>query len=141
MLISPLDGNTETTKVLFLKKAWVWLKTHWYLPVLLVLLFLTHFSGRARVNKVLKMFEASKQSYEKQIGVINQSHKQELEKQEQLYNTYLNTMKKLQKEHNINLDSLEKDKRVELNKMVKKYKGTPEELAKELSEIFGVESV
>jgi hypothetical protein len=126
--------------MLFLKKAWVWLKTHWYLPVLLVLLMLTYFSGRARVNKVLKMFEVSKQSYENQIDVINQSHKQELEEQVKLYSTYLDTMKRLQKEHNINLDSLEKDKKIELDKMVKKYKGSPEELADDLSEMFGVKN-
>jgi len=126
--------------VTVLKKAWVWFKTHWYLPLLLVLLAVTYFSGRARVNKVLKMFDASKKSYEDQIKVINESHEQELKKQEELYNTYLETMKRLEREHNINLDSLEEEKKKKLDEMVKKYKGTPEELAKDLSEMFGVDN-
>ena len=123
---------------LFLKKAWAWLKTHWYLPLLLVLLLLTYLSGRSRVNKVLKMFEASKESYEKQIEVINQSHEQELKKQEELYKTYLETLKKLQKEHDVNLENLEKEKMIKLDEMVKKYKGTPEDLERDLSEMFGI---
>mgnify|MGYP003131321954 CR=1 FL=1 len=124
--------------MLFLKKAWAWLKTHWYLPILLILLAITYFSGRARVNKVLKMFEASKESYEKQIKVINESHEQELKKQEELYNTYLNTLKKLETEHDVNLNSLEEKKKIELDKMVKKYKGTPKELEQELAAMFGI---
>jgi hypothetical protein len=128
----------EATKMLFLKKAWAWLKTHWYFPILLILLAITYFSGRARVNKVLKMFEISKESYEKQIDVINKSHEQELKKQEELYSTYISTMKKLEKDHETNLDSLDKEKKKKLDEMVKKYKGTPEELAEDLSNMFGV---
>ena len=124
-----------------LKKVWVWFKTHWYLPLLLVLLAITYFSGRARVNKVLKMFDASKKSYKDQIKVINESHEQELKKQEELYNTYLETMKKLEREHNVNLNSLHEETKKTLDEMVKKYRGTPEELAKELSEMFGVDHV
>ena len=126
--------------MLFLKKAWAWLKTHWYFPILLVLLIVTYFSGRARVDKVLKMFEASKESYEKQIDVINKSHEQELKKQEELYNAYVNTMKKLEKNHKENLNSLDEEKKKKLDEMVKKYKGSPEELANELSEMFGVKN-
>ena len=36
---------------------------------------------------------------------------------------------------------VQKEKKEKLDKMVKKYEGTPEELAKELSDIFGVEYV
>ena len=124
--------------MLFLKKAWAWLKTHWYFPILLVLLAITYFSGRARVNKVLKMFEISKESYEKQIDVINKSHEQELKKQEELYNTYVNTMKKLEKNHKENFNSLDEEKKKKLDEMVNNYKGTPKELEQELGAMFGI---
>mgnify|MGYP003116817921 CR=1 FL=1 len=126
--------------MLFLKKAWAWLKTHWYFPILLVLLAITYFSGRARVNKVLKMFEVSKESYDKQIDAINKSHEQELKKREELYTAYVTTMKKLEKEHKESLSSLDEEKKKKLDEMVKKYKGSPEELANELSEMFGVKN-
>ena len=63
------------------------------------------------------MFEISRESYEKQIKEINEAH---------------------QKELNVDLDNLEKEKMVKLDKMVKKYEGSPEDLAKELREMFGV---
>ena len=69
---------TETT--LFFKKAWIWLKTHWYLPLLLVALVCVWWSGRARTERILKMFDASKESYKKQIDVLNKSHEEELRK-------------------------------------------------------------
>ena len=50
-------------------------------------------------------------------------------------------MKKLNKEHDIDLENLSKEKKEKMDKMVKKYKGTPEELAKELAEMFGVDFV
>ena len=50
-------------------------------------------------------------------------------------------MKKLQKDHGVELENLSKEKKENLDKMVKKYKGSPEELAKELSELFGVDYV
>ena len=124
--------------MLFLKKAWAWLKTHWYFPILLVLLIITYFSGRARVNKVLKMFETSKESYDKQIDAINKSHEQELKKQEELYSAYMNTIKKLEKDHKANLDSLDEEKKKKLDEMVRKYKGTPKELEQDLGEMFGI---
>ena len=124
--------------MLFLKKAWAWLKTHWYFPILLVLLIITYFSGRARVNKVLKMFETSKESYDKQIDAINKSHEQELKKQEELYNAYIDTIKKLERDHKANLDSLDEEKKKKLDEMVRKYKGTPKELEQDLGEMFGI---
>jgi len=127
---------TETT--LFFKKAWIWLKTHWYLPLLLIALVCVWWSGRARTERILKMFDASKESYKKQIDVLNKTHEEELRKREKLYSTYMATLKTLEKEHKINLESLEEEKRIELDEMVKKYEGSPEDLAEELKRLFGV---
>jgi len=130
----------ETTRMLTLKKVWAWLKNHWYFPLLLILLIATYFSGRTRTKRVIKMFEISKESYEKQIKEINEAHQEELKKQEELYSTYVNTIKKLEKDHKSNLDSLDNEKKKKLDEMVKKYKGSPEDLANELSEMFGVDN-
>ena len=86
------------------------------------------------------MFEVSKESYDKQIDAINKSHEQELKKREELYTAYVTTMKKLEKEHKESLSSLDEEKKKKLDEMVKKYKGSPEELANELSEMFGVKN-
>ena len=123
---------------MFFKKAWVWLKTHWYFPLLLIALGCVWGLSRARTNKIIKMFELSKESYKKQIETINKTHEEELKKREKLYSAYINTLRNLEKEHKINLESLEEEKKLKLDEMVKKYEGSPEDLAEELKRLFGV---
>jgi predicted GTPase len=128
----------------FLKKAWIWTKKHWYFPVLglflLVAFALCPFLA-ASDNKFFQMFRASRESYKKEIDVINKAEEEKSQKQSELYNTYLETLKKLQKEHDVNVENLEKEKMIKLDKMVKEYKGSPEDLAKDLGEMFGVDYV
>ena len=130
--------------MLFLKKAWVWIKKHWYVPLLFLLVAaggIAGIFGWSKNKQLIKMLEINKKSYEAQIKVIEDSHVAEMKKKDDLYTKYVETMKKINKQHDVDISNLEKEKKEKLDKMVKKYKGTPEELAKELSEMFGVEYV
>ena len=97
--------------------------------------------GLNRNKNLLKMLEINEASYKNQIKAIEKAHAEEIKRKEDLYSTYVSTIKKIEKEHEKSLDDLEQEKKTRLDSMVKKYKGTPEELAKELSEMFGVEYV
>jgi len=128
----------------FFKKAWVWIKKHWYIPVLLLLIGLSGvlgIFGFGRNKQLAEMLEVNKKSYQDQIKAIEESHALEIKKRDELYETYVETMKKLNKDHDIDLDNLSKEKKEKMDKLVKKYEGSPEELAKELSEMFGVDYV
>ena len=130
--------------MLFLKKAWVWIKKHWYVPLLFLLIAASGIAGIfgwSKNKQLIKMLEINKKSYEAQIKVIEDSHAAEMKKKDDLYAKYVETMKKINKQHDIDISNLDKEKKEKLEKMVKKYEGTPEELAKELSDIFGVEYV
>ena len=130
--------------MLALKKAWIWIKKHWYVPVLFLLIIIASgFSllGFSRNKQLIKMLEINKESYKKQIEAIESAHAAEIQKRDELYDTYVNTMEKLKKEHNVSLEDLSEEKKKKMETMVKKYEGSPEELAKELSEMFGVDYV
>lgn len=130
--------------MLTLRKIWVWIKKHWYVPVLFVFVSIVAIFGVLGLNRnknLLKMLDINKASYKNQIKAIEQAHAIELKRKEDLYNTYVKTMEKIEKEYKMGLNDLEEDKKIKLDSMVKKYKGTPEELAKELSEMFGVDYV
>ena len=89
--------------MLTLKKAWTWLKSHWYVPLFLLLVGASGILGILGLSKnkqLEQMLEINKKSYQDQI-----------------------------------------EKKKKLDTMAKKYKGTPDELAKELSEMFGVQHV
>ena len=127
--------------MLTLKKAWTWLKSHWYIPLLLLLVGASGILGILGLSKnkqLEKMLEINKKSYQDQIKAIEDSHAAELKRREEVYNSYISTMKRLEKEHHVNLEGLSSEKKKKLDTMAKKYKGTPDELAKELSEMFGV---
>tara|TARA_R110000824_G_scaffold14605_5_gene62114 strand:+ start:3860 stop:4246 length:387 start_codon:yes stop_codon:yes gene_type:complete len=127
--------------MLALRKAWIWIKKHWYVPVLFVLILVTGVFSFSRNKKLIKMLEINKESYEKQIEAIESAHAAEIQKRDELYDTYVSTMEKLKKEHNVSLEDLSEEKKKKMETMVKKYEGSPEELAKELSEMFGVDYV
>jgi transcriptional antiterminator len=130
--------------MLFLKKAWTWLKKHWYVPLLLLLVGASGILGVFGFSKnkqLEKMLEINKKSYQDQIKAIEESHEAELKRRDEVYARYISTMKKLEVEHDVDLSHLSEEKKKKLDTMVKKYKGTPDELAKELSEMFGVEHV
>jgi len=127
-----------------LRKAWVWLKKHWYVPVmaivLLIFLLLCPLCA-SKDNKLLQMFKLNKESYEKEIDAINKAQEEKDKRQTELYAKYTEIMKNLTTEHNIDMDALEDKQKKELDTLVKKYKGTPDELARELGELFGVDYV
>jgi len=130
--------------MLTLKKAWTWLKSHWYVPLFLLLVGASGILGILGLSKnkqLEQMLEINKKSYQDQIKAIEDSHAAELKRRDEVYSSYISTMKKLEKEHNVSLDDLSVDKKKKLDTMAKKYKGTPDELAKELSEMFGVQHV
>ena len=63
--------------MLFLKKAWVWIKKHWYVPLLFLLVAAGGIAGIFgwSINKqLIKMLEINKKSYEAQIKVIEDSN-------------------------------------------------------------------
>ena len=127
--------------MLALNKAWIWIKKHWYVPVLFILALVAGAFSFSRNKKLIEMLEINKESYEKQIKVLEDNHSSEIKRRDEIYAKYMETMKKLNKDHQIDLDNLDKQKKKKMDDMVKKYKGTPEELAKELAEMFGVDYV
>ena len=106
-----------------------------------MLLIICPFCGSNKNNALIKMFNWNKESYKKEVDAINQSQEEKSKKQEELYAKYVETMKDLTMKYDVDMDSLENKKKKELDTLVKKYKGTPAEVARELGEMFGVDYV
>jgi len=67
-----------------LKKIWAFLKTHWYIPVIIIIAIVL----KGRNASLLKIIDAQKESYDKQKAAIENAEK---EKQ------YLQQIKKIAK--------------------------------------------
>ena len=126
-----------TAKVFF-KKAWAWIKNYWYVPALLIYTLVMWFVFRNKNDKLLKMFDVAKESYQKEIEAINLAHAEELRKKNKLVENYQETLKNLQKEYNIKLEELSKQEEQELLELIKKHEDSPEGLAEEMKKLFGI---
>tara|TARA_R110001583_G_scaffold63394_5_gene185714 strand:- start:3108 stop:3515 length:408 start_codon:yes stop_codon:yes gene_type:complete len=125
----------------FLKKAWVWLKHYWYFPVMLLIGIVAWCAGRRDASGILKMFAKSKESYQKEIGVLKETHDTEIKKRDDLLKKHNESLKKLEEEYKIKLSDLDDEQKKEIGKIVEEHKGDPEGLAKRVSDVFGFEHI
>jgi hypothetical protein len=125
----------------FVKKAWVWFKHYWYLPIMLIVAVVAWLSSRRNTADILKMFAVSKESYEKEIKVLRETHEEEIRKREELITTYNATLKKLEEDYKIRLGELSTAEKREIKKIVDKHRDDPDGLAKRVGEVFGIAHV
>ena len=85
------------------KKIWIWTKTHWYLPILLLsfivaLLVWAIARNGALMATLFEVWESSRASYDEQLAVLESGHKEEMEKRDTIIKEYNENMKKNEEE-------------------------------------------
>ena len=93
---------------------------------------------RRRNDNLVKLFDVTKESYEKQIQALNEAHQLEIQKREKLLSSYQEALKTIEKEYNIKLKDLDRKKRVEVENLSKDFEKDPSVLVDEMKELFGV---
>jgi len=132
---------TWITSKLFLKKTWTWLKNYWYVPVLAIYTIVVYVVSRKNTGTLKNVFETRKDSYEKQIKILNDSHKEELEKKEELIRQYHDTVERLDHEYKKQKLELKDWERKKVKKIVEETHNDPSARVKKISEEFGFELV
>ena len=125
----------------FIKKTWIWFKHYWYIPVMLIVAAVAWCSGRRDTAGLLEMFTVSKESYEKEIKVLRETHEEELRKRDELITKHNETLKKIEEEYKIKISELNTAERREIKKIVDTHKDDPEGLAKRVGDVFGIAHV
>ena len=123
---------------IFWKKAWAWLKNYWYIPAVLVYTLVLWFVFRKKNDKIIQMFEISKENYKKEIDIINSAHSSEMAQKEEIIKDYQDALKKLQEEHSIKIENLSKEEEEEVQELIQTHKENPDVLAEEMKSLFGV---
>ena len=126
---------------LLVKKSWLWLKTYWYFPaVLLYTLALWVFFKKDNAAAI-GVLEIRSDSYKKQIEVINESHEAETKKKEELNKVFAETIEKVEVELEKNNEVLDRNKKKRIKEIVDKHSDDPKVLAHLVKESFGFEIV
>ena len=96
---------------------------------------------RKNADDILEVLDASKESYQKQLEVVNKSHEEEIQKRDDMILKYQDSLKKIEEEYKIKLSDLDNKKKEEVVKIVKENENTPDALARELGKLLGADYV
>ena len=123
--------------MIILKKIWAFLKTHWYIPIIIIIAIVL----RGKNANLLKIIDAQKESYDKQKAAIENAEKEKQEAKARIDKEYEKAAQKIEQEYaKMNKEISNRQKGI-IKKTVKKFHSDPDALAKELSEKFGVQYV
>ena len=121
----------------FFKKTWVWLKHNWKVP-LIILYTLALWLLFRRKDAAFLVLEERNKSYKAQIDVINQSHKEELEKRNKVIEKYNDLVSQLEDQYAADNKELDEAKKKEIKDIVEKHHDNPNALAQMLAEKYGL---
>ena len=120
-----------------LKKIWVFLKTHWYIPLIIILLIVM----RGKSDTLRNMLKITRDSYDDQIKEIDRINDERRDEESKLREEHKITLENIEKEFQKKNQELDKSKKKEVQKLVKKYYNKPDELADEITKRFGFKYV
>ena len=128
----------------FLKKAWAWIKAHAWAPILFLLgvigfLLFVITKNSAFLAAVLDAAKGSRESYKKEIDLLNESHKKEAEEKSKILEEYNKNLKVLEEEYAARNEALGSEKKKELKKLIEEGYNDPDKLARELARLYGLE--
>ena len=119
------------------KKSWIWLKHHWKIVALVVLSFVVFCITRKNNNAILKVLESTVDSYKKQVGVLEKTHAEEVEKRNQEVETYHRVVAEIEEQYSKEGQKLDEAKKKRIKDLTKKHRTDPEEITRILTEEYG----
>jgi len=120
------------------EKIWVWFKVYWYIPALVAYTLAMAIIFRRNDGNVLRVLEVSKDSYKKQIAVLNKTHTEELEKRDEIIRRYNKVIEQVEAGYEEANKQLDKHKKKRIKKLIEEHHDTPEHLTQLLSLTFGI---
>lgn len=118
------------------KKVLAFLKTYWYIPVIIVVAVAFILLGKS--NFALSLFRGLRKDYSKEIEKINQLDEQKNKEKEELQKKYLETVAQLESKYIAEGKELEENKKKVVKKLVDKYKNDPDALTEQLAKEFNL---
>jgi len=126
----------------FLLKAWAWLKTHWYVPVLFIIAaLLTLFTKGDAVNPILDLMDRNRRNYEDRVKVLEENRENEIRRSELVRTKFDETIRQIERQHSESSSSLDRKKRQRVKELVENFHQDPRSLSEALEKEFGFKNV
>ena len=117
-----------------LKKIWAFFKAYWYIPVILIIGLVL----KSQNDRMLKIIDAQKESYEKQKAAIENAEKEKEVQKQKIEKEYNDAVASIEAVYKVQNKELEERKKKEIKNIVKKYYNNPEEISSRISKSFGL---
>tara|TARA_R100001129_G_scaffold137789_1_gene99008 strand:- start:128 stop:532 length:405 start_codon:yes stop_codon:yes gene_type:complete len=128
---------TWLTFVLHSKKVWVWCKHHWKILAFALWTLVIYFVARRHLGAHKKVLETTIENYKKEVEILENSHKEEMEKRNEAINKHNKEIAKLEKNYSGGRERLGVEKRSRYMELVKMYDSDPENISRMIQEEFG----
>ena len=129
-----------TWLLLLTKLKTFWSKGKYYISIALVgaaAIFI--FFVLKKKDKAWEMVQKIKDNHNKELDIINNSHKEVSEKKQKEVEKYHKIIKEIEDKHKKQNDDLDTNYKKDVDRLMKKYENDPQALAKRLSEEFGID--
>jgi len=123
------------------KKVWTWVKHHWYIPVILVLVVAFALAGRGVKNKYFDIMLAARKNYKKEIDIITKNNAEEKQKTLDAIKRHHESLAKIESDFNVKMEELPQKEKKRVDEVVKKFNNDPDKMAAEIANILGADNV
>ena len=120
-----------------LKKIWAFLKTYWYIPVLIIVALVL----RSKGNKISDILGAAKDSHEKQLKAIEDVEKEKAKRKQEIEEEYKNAIKKINENYSKNNKAINEREREYVKEVIKSWSDDPGQMAERITVKFGFQYV
>ena len=127
--------------MLFWKKAWTWIKHHWYIPVILILVLACILTGKGIKNKYFDIMMQSRENYKKEIEIIKKNNAEEKKKTLDAIQRHQENVAKIEEDFDVKMEELPKKEKKEVEEIVKRFDNEPDKMAEEIANILGAKNV
>ena len=128
---------TWLTFVLHSKKVWIWCKHHWKILAFALWTLIIYFVARRNLGAHKKVLKTTIENYKKEVEVLENSHKEEIQQRNDAINKHNNEIEKLERNYSGGRERLGVEKRSRYMELVKMYDTDPENISKMIQDEFG----
>jgi len=92
----------------FIKKAYVWIKNHWYIPLSLLAASVVWFFFRQKSQAMIENVKKTREAHKKEIDIISDAHKKEVLSRDRTLSKFTERSKSLDGSLKSKIEDLEK---------------------------------
>jgi vacuolar-type H+-ATPase subunit I/STV1 len=129
--------------VLTLKKVGAFLKTYWYLPVMLVILIFSSIMlyGRRKDNTFLRLFEDLRNKYEREVERIQEFEHLKNQEKEENKKKFDKALDEIEKKIDLKKKEIKRTEKKRVKELVEEHGDDYDKMAEIMADEFGFEVV